>query len=264
MPLSSTSIVTSPPLGATRTHTFPSGSRRNGAVLHGVVEQVGDRRRQLAAIAEHHERELGDVGDDLHPDVGGDDGNAPRSLADRVGDVDGHQLRRLALDEGEIEDVVDQGRHTARLELHPVEQPGSDRLVVGVVERFGQHGERTDRRLQLVADIGDEVAPDGLDPLLIRDIGDLDGDARAQLIRQEHLRAPGTTRPSCPRISRRTVALSPDDATSLASRRRPTAASPRTVASIEEPPGGGRGEADLQVGSGDEHAVGRILRRRRE
>ena len=51
------------------------------------------------------------------------------------------------------------------LDLHPRGEP-LDRLrvVLGVLDRLGQQAESTDRGLQLVADVGDEVAADLLDP----------------------------------------------------------------------------------------------------
>ena len=39
--------------------------------------------------------------------------------------------------------------------------------IVFPVEGLGQEAERADRRLQLVADVGDEVAPDGLQAMTI-------------------------------------------------------------------------------------------------
>ena len=39
------------------------------------------------------------------------------------------------------------------------------RIVGGVLHRFGQQGQRADRRLQLVRDVGDEVAAHGLEPV---------------------------------------------------------------------------------------------------
>ena len=48
---------------------------------------------------------------------------------------------------------------------HPAGEP-ADRfgIVGGVLDGLSEQGQGADRRLQLVADVGDEVAPDLLDP----------------------------------------------------------------------------------------------------
>ena len=68
-----------------------------------------------------------------------------------------------------------------RLLEHPVGDPADRRRVVLIGERLGEHGERADGCLQLVADVGDEVGADGVDPPALADV--LDGRERTALRR---------------------------------------------------------------------------------
>ena len=56
-------------------------------------------------------------------------------------------------------------------------------------ERLGQQLERADRRLQLVADVGDEVAPHALDPVELGDVVHEDGRADERLAVEQRERA---------------------------------------------------------------------------
>ena len=85
--------------------------------------------------------------------------------------VDRHRDRRLervvALQPGQLDDLLHQPGEPVALGQHPAGEP-LDRLRVvgGVVDRLGQQPDRADRGLELVADVGDEVAADRLDPAL--------------------------------------------------------------------------------------------------
>ncbi len=55
---------------------------------------------------------------------------------------------------------------------HPVDHAVDDAGIGLVDQRLGQHGQRADRRLQLVADVGDEVGAHGVDPAPLADVLD--------------------------------------------------------------------------------------------
>ena len=122
-------------------------------VLHGVLDQVAERRHQLAAVARAPGPrcaavEHGDL-DAARPRRAG--GRARRrrrrrrTIDDRLGE------RRLAeLDPRQLHQVVDRAGDAMRLGDHPVGQPVDHLRVVLVGQRLGEHGERADRRLQLV------------------------------------------------------------------------------------------------------------------
>ena len=90
-----------------------------------------------------------------------------RSAASSSTSCTEHRLadrRSPRLDAAELEQVVDGAADPERLVHHPLGQPAGDLRVVLAEERLGQQAERADRRLQLVADVGHEVAADGLEP----------------------------------------------------------------------------------------------------
>ena len=104
-------------------------------------------------------------------------------LADALGrlghdEVDEHRLPRrrlLVLDPGEVEKVVDDPADPERLGVDPVRQTlGHLRLVLDE-ERLGEEADGPHGRLQLVADVGDEVAADVLEAPALGDVVD-DGD----------------------------------------------------------------------------------------
>ncbi len=69
------------------------------------------------------------------------------------------------LQPGQVDDLLDERGQPDRLALHPLgEVPDGVRVVGRVVHGLGEQVERADRRLQLVAHVGDEVAADLLDP----------------------------------------------------------------------------------------------------
>ena len=75
--------------------------------------------------------------------------------------------RVVALEPGQLDDLLHQPGEPVALGLHPAGEP-LDRLGVvgGVLDGLGQQVERADRGLELVADVGDEVAADRLDATL--------------------------------------------------------------------------------------------------
>ena len=172
------------------------GGARVG-VLHGVVEQVVQGRHELAAVAEDREvvARLGDA--DLDALLLGGRTHA----LDRLGDheVHGHRLARrclLGLDAAELEQVVDGAPDAERLGQHPLGQPAGDRGVVLGEQRLGQQRQRADRRLQLVADVGHEVAAHRFEPAAVGDVVDdrEPADGAAVVVerhRRDDERAPG-------------------------------------------------------------------------
>ena len=97
-------------------------------------------------------------------------------LVDRVVDEDLERDGRtprgfLRLDQAEIEEVVDDARQALRLLDDPVGQRPGDARVVLRRQRLGQHLERADRCLQLVAHVGDEVAAHALDAVDLGHVG---------------------------------------------------------------------------------------------
>ena len=92
-------------------------------------------------------------------------------------DRDGVDLveRVVALQPGELDDLLDQPVEPLALGPHPGREAVHGRGVVGgLVDRLGQQVERPDRGLQLVADVGDEVTPDRLDATFTSAILDQD------------------------------------------------------------------------------------------
>ena len=80
----------------------------------------------------------------------------------------GRRLERVVgLQPGQLDDLLDQPAEPVGLGEHPLREP-LDRLGVvrGVGHGLGQQPDGADRRLELVAHVGDEVAADLLDPAL--------------------------------------------------------------------------------------------------
>ncbi|CAM4153179.1 hypothetical protein JAAN108728_13830 [Janibacter anophelis] len=133
------------------------GDRVADEVAHG-----GDEHVLVAA----HVQVLGDLvgqGDVLGLGL---DAQVLEGERDDVLDLD--ELRvlqdRRALEPGELDDLLDQARQAHRLTLHPTgEAVDGLGVVLGVHDRLGEQGDATDRRLELVADVGDEVASGLLD-----------------------------------------------------------------------------------------------------
>ena len=93
------------------------------------------------------------------------------SSADRDHVVEGHRQRRLqglvALQPRQLDHLLHEVGEAVALGDHAAGEP-ADRLGVvgGVVDGVGQQPDRAHRGLELVADVGDEVAPHQLDPAL--------------------------------------------------------------------------------------------------
>ena len=189
MPWSATISSTHEPSTRTRTCTLEPGS----LYLTAFSTRLPSADCELAAVApdaypvgklEHLDGDvphLTEVADPVH-----------RSFDDDA-DVDELGRRLLAeLDPRQLEEVVDRPRHAVRLVEHAIGDAVHDVEVVLLAERLGEHGHRPDRRLQLVADVGHEVRPHGVDPSTLTDVldrrhratalercgGDDDGEAR--------------------------------------------------------------------------------------
>ena len=93
------------------------------------------------------------------------------AAVDGLGDhvVQAHQRRRLervvALQAGQLDDVLHQPGQAVGLVLHPAGEPAYGLRVVRRVDQgLGQQRHRADRGLELVADVGDEVPAYLVDP----------------------------------------------------------------------------------------------------
>ena len=130
----------------------------------GVVEQVAHRGDEQVVVAVHED--VGRAADrdrDVLPLRGG--AGAVHGLGDDVAHRDRRDLLQGArhLQAGQLDDLLHQGGQALRLRLHPLgEAAHRHRVVRGVLHRLRQQGERPDRRLELVRDVDDEVAADGL------------------------------------------------------------------------------------------------------
>ena len=70
-----------------------------------------------------------------------------------------------ALQPRELDDLLDEVRQPVGLDTDALGEAGDDLgVVMGVEDRLGEQGDAADRRLELVADVGEEVAADLLDP----------------------------------------------------------------------------------------------------
>ena len=92
-------------------------------------------------------------------------------LVDRPGDdlvdldIDGLVERVVALEAGELDDLLHQPGQALALGVHPAGEALHRLGVVGGVDDgVGEQLDGADRRLQLVAHVGHEVAPDRLHP----------------------------------------------------------------------------------------------------
>ena len=142
--------------------------RPRGRVLHRVLQQVVDGRHQLPAVAEHPQalRRLAEV--DRHLLVLGRVAHPLGGLGHDQ--VDGHRLPHrvlLRLQAAQVDEVVDHPLDPLGLHLHPPGQAVDDHQVVLGGQGLGQQGQGADRGLELVADVGDEVAPHPLLALLL-------------------------------------------------------------------------------------------------
>ena len=139
--------------------------RAGVGVLHAVLEEVGQRRHELAAVAEHGEAPRRLVDDDVDVALVGE--RRTRSTASATSSADGHHLRSAA---GRPARCGDSSSRSSMMRAdavglgdHALGQAAHERGVVLVGDRLGQQGQRADGRLELVADVGDEVGAHGLE-----------------------------------------------------------------------------------------------------
>ncbi len=134
-----------------------------------VGHQVGDRRGDLVLLAEDLQAllALGEQGDPLRPGL-------HRAGVDRGGDhvVDRDRRRGVdglvALQPGQLDDLLHQLAQAVGLGLHPRREPLHRLRVVGrVLHRLGEQVDRSDRGLQLVRHVGHEVTTYRLDLALL-------------------------------------------------------------------------------------------------
>ena len=147
----------------------------------GVVVGVGDRvlqervhgRDELAPVAHHGDRRRRLVQHDLDATLVR---RGPHPL-DGIGhhEVHQHRLARrrlLRLDAGQVEQVVDDAADAEGLVVDAAGQ-ALCHLGVGLRDQgLGQQAQGAHRRLELVADVRDEVAADLLEPAALRDVLD--------------------------------------------------------------------------------------------
>ncbi len=202
----------------------------------------------------------------LQVDAGG--GGRRAQLVDRVVDQDFERGRRttrrfLGLDEAEIEEVVDDARQPLRLLDDPFGQRTRDRGVVLGDERLRQHLERADRGLELVADVGDEVAPHALDAVHVGDVGDERGHTQRAVSGAERHRREVHDRAR--RAEELQLALAGLAVERARHERVERAGDDRVgVAGLAVALGGGVAEHLDPVGIEDEHALAQLVEHRQE
>jgi len=159
------------PWSATLISTASGPARLSGkqhpGVFRAVVDRVLQQVTQGGDDADPHRR--------VRPVVidGAAASSMPRAPAfilapvQRLGhhrvQVDRKRVRhRLGgLDPGQRDQVLDQAGEPRRLIPHPAGEAAHRlRVVRGVLHGLGQQGKGTDRRLQLMADVGDKIPPD--------------------------------------------------------------------------------------------------------
>ena len=191
MPWSATISSTHEPSTRTRTCTRRAGL----AVLDGVLDQVAERRHELAAVAEHAHagRQLEHRRSSMPraPRRAGGPARPPRRRRRRRRRGRGRGSSPSSIRDSSSRSSIVRD-DAVRLVDHPVGDAVDDAEVVLVGQRLGEHGQRADRRLQLVADVGDEVGAHGVDAAPLADVldrrhraaalerrgGDDDGDPR--------------------------------------------------------------------------------------
>ena len=164
-------------------------------VSHGVRHEVAERARDLRAIA-GDARRLADIERHIvlalrqRLGVGGDlqQQRHHRELA-----VGGRVV--LALQRRQRQQVVDEAMHVARLLIHQPEIARAlARLEVEVLHRLDEARHHRQRRLELVRDVGDEVATHARDRLGLRDVAaqqELVVGAEGHDLHRQHRRLPG-------------------------------------------------------------------------
>ena len=167
------------PESVTENTPLPSSSTRHARrmraagrrVADGVRHEVAERARELLAGARDR-RGGADVERDLVL-AAGQRLRVGRGLEQQRHDVEavvGHRVV-LALERGQREEVADEALHVARLVLHEAEVARAlARVEVEVLHRLDEAGDDGQRRLELVRDVGDEVAAHPRDRLDLRDV----------------------------------------------------------------------------------------------
>ena len=233
------------------------------AVLDGVLDEVAERRHELAAVAEHARRPSGtsstvDVDRAAPRRAGAARSTAPSttsatSTTSRTGSSPSSMRdssSRSSIVRGDAVRLVD----------HPLGDAVDDVEVVLVGERLGEHGERADRRLQLVADVGDEVGAHGVDAAPLADVLD----------RRHARRRPAAARrvtttairggPYSSSVWRDSLAV---EGAAAACRSTASSTSTPDVRAGQRAGGRGCGSGSRPLGAGDDDAERRAGRRRR-
>ena len=164
MPWSTTEICTGVALGAGGHHdpgaAVGVGDGVGDEVAHGGTDLLlGAEDLQPVLAARHHADLLGGGLDRAGVDRGGHD----------LVEVDHHRRleRVVALQAGELDDLLHEPGQAVALGQHAVGEALHRLGVVrGVGDGLGQQPDRADGGLELVADVGHEVAPHRLDPPL--------------------------------------------------------------------------------------------------
>ncbi len=174
------------------------------AVVHGVLDEVADGGDELRLAAAHGQPALA-AAHDL--DAAGRGGRA--GAVDGLGDhlVDRHEVllgqRVGALQPREVDELLHQPGQPAGLVLQPAgEAAHRGRVLARVEQRLGEQRHRADRRLELVADVGDEVAAHRLDAAGLGDVLDEQGDVALGVADRRDPHAHGLGQPHQPAAGR--------------------------------------------------------------
>ena len=137
------------------------------AVRHGVVHEIAQRHHELALAAEHGNIAGAGL---LECDVpaGGDRTCSIERCAHHVVERDrlGRGQRVIGLQPRQLEQLTDELGQAGGLDLHaPGEALHRHRVLARILDRLGEQRECTDRSLELVAHVRDEVAAYGLEPV---------------------------------------------------------------------------------------------------
>ena len=111
-----------------------------------------------------------------------------RSTASAIDQVHRHVVAPgllVGLDAGELEEVVDGAADAERLGEHALGQAVGDGGVVLGQQRLGEQRQGADGRLQLVADVGDEVAAHRLEAAPVGDVVDDHEHAEPPAVRRQ-------------------------------------------------------------------------------